>query len=287
MGWELDAQDYLNSTGDASTRTRLVTIVLVVATFLIFAAVLNSQQTNWMHGRIANLEKLDSVYTGLKVGNFPSRASYVRDEDYQTAVALYKNRYDALWGAVVRTYIDNSWVVRVPFFGFSFDINDIGFLGGLGFLIILTCLRFCLTREIDNLRFAFAEARKIGKLDEFYQLLAMRQVFTVPPNSSIKRTRLLVYVPKLIPWFSVAVYLVLVFNDAHTGPIGKEIQPTRFGYLMAFEYPAALLITILASTVTSRLIRMDSMWRLAWKEVSDYKESSATRVEVSQVVERG
>jgi hypothetical protein len=289
MAWELDAQDYLNSTGDASTRTRLVIIVLVVATFLIFAAVLNSQQTNWMHGRIANLEKLDSPYTGLKVGSFPTRASYQNDEDYQAAIALYRSRYDALWGAVVRTYIDNSWVVRVPFFGFSFDINDIGFLGGLGFLIILTCLRFCLTREIDNLRLAFAEARRIGKLDEFYQLLAMRQVFTVPPNSSIKRTRLLIYVPKLIPWFSVLVYLVLVFNDAHTGPIGREIQPQRFTYLMAFEYPAVILITILATTVTSRLIRMDEMWHGAWEELVGSRTSDSlpqTAIPNSGITER-
>jgi hypothetical protein len=180
-------------------------------------------------------------------------------------------------------------VVRVPFFGFSFDINDIGFLGGLGFLIILTCLRFCLTREIDNLRLAFAEARRIGKLDEFYQLLAMRQVFTVPPNSSIKRTRLLIYVPKLIPWFSVLVYLVLVFNDAHTGPIGREIQPQRFTYLMAFEYPAVILITILATTVTSRLIRMDEMWQGAWEELVGSRTSDSlpqTAIPNSGITER-
>jgi hypothetical protein len=266
--WEIDAQDFLDSTGESSKRTRLVIVVLVIATFLIFAAVLNSQQKNWMHGRLANLEKIESPYTKAKLGSYPSRNSYSTEEEYRSACELYRSRYDALWGAVIKTYIDNAWVVRVPFFGFSFDVDDIGFLGGLGFLIILTCLRFCLTREIDNLRLALSEARRIGRLEEFYQLIAMRQVFTVPPNEFINRSRFLVYTPKVIPWFSVLVYLVVVFNDFQSRELGKQIQHDRFMYLMGFEYPAALLIISLAMTVTLRLVRLDKMLERAWNEIS-------------------
>src|SRR5206468_12598531 len=68
-------------------------------------------------------------------------------------------RYLEFWAAVARTYVDNSWVIRVPFFGFSFDVNDLGLLGGIGFLTILVCLRFCLSRELNNLRLSFDVAR--------------------------------------------------------------------------------------------------------------------------------
>ena len=210
----------------------------------------------------------------LKLGPYPSRNSYSTDEDYRKASDLYKSRYDATWGAVVKTYIDNAWVVRVPFFGFNFDINDIGFLGGVGFLVILTCLRFCLTREIDNLRLALAEARRIGKIEEFYQLIAMRQVFTVPPNEFIKRSKFLIYTPKLIPWFSVLVYVVVVFNDFQSRALGGLIQHDRYKYLMGFEYPAAILIIILATTITWRLVRMDKIWEEAWSEISQRADSS-------------
>ena len=164
--------------------------------------------------------------------------------------------------APIRTYVDSSWVIRVPFLGFTFDVNDLGFIGGLGLLVVFVCYRFFLTREVDNLRLSFEEARGIGKdeLKEFYKLLAMRQVFTVPLSPDIKRTKFLLLAPKLICWCPVAVYFLVIYNDAATSKIGDMLRSSRKGFLTLFEALCAVCLVILASMVTTRLKRMDEEW---------------------------
>lgn len=168
--YQRDIQDYLDACGESAKRTRNVIVVLVIATVLVFAALLNSQQSNWMHRRLLKMGDMHSTYVESKLGTYPQREKYKDDIAYKDAIAQYERRYNDLWAAVVRTYVDTSLVIRVPFFGFSFDVNDLGFLGGTGFLTILVCLRFCLTREVNNLLLSFDQARHTSgvELREFY-----------------------------------------------------------------------------------------------------------------------
>ena len=84
----------------------------------------------------------------------------------------------------MRTYVD-SWVIRVPFFGFSFDVNDLGFIGGIGFVIILVCFRLCLSREIDNLRLSFEQFQLCRQADCNFTLGDVVTLFPqgLPPST--------------------------------------------------------------------------------------------------------
>jgi hypothetical protein len=272
--FQRDIQDYLDASGDASKRTRTATIILVVATVIVFAGLLNSQQTNWMHSRLLNLADERGTYVESKLGKYPQRNSFPNDDSYRKAAESYHQRYVVFWEAVARTYVDNSWVIRVPFLGFTFDVNDLGLLGGIGLLVVFVCYRFFLTREVDNLRLSFEEARRIGKaeLEEFYKLLAMRQVFTIPHTPDIKRTRFLLVTPKLICWFPVVVYLVVTYNDLSTSWIGKTLQLRRYQLLILFEVIVLAFLIVLAFMVTKRLVRMDGLWDECWQEIQTKPE---------------
>jgi hypothetical protein len=268
--YERDIQDYLDATGESARRTRNVIIVLVIATVLVFSGLLNSQQTNWMHKRLDKLHDMRSDYVTSKLGAYPLRAEFKDDPAYKLAVEAYERRYLEFWAAVARTYVDNSWVIRVPFFGFSFDVNDLGLLGGIGFLTILVCLRFCLSRELNNLRLSFDVARQasLSELREFYTLLAMRQVFTVPKTAYIARSKFLLVTPKLIAWLSVAVYFAVTLNDASTGWVAGALSADfRFRFLVSFEGVVLVLLSVLATGVTQRLVRMDRIWDECWEAV--------------------
>jgi hypothetical protein len=260
--WDLDLQDYLDSTGEAAKRTRLVTVVLVIATLLVFASVLDSQQTNWMHARLVHLRSINDDYTALKLGARPTGTD---SADIQERI--YEDNYRGMWDAVYKTYVDNAWVVKVPFFGFTFDINDMGFVAGVGFIIILACLLFCLTREVDNLQLAFSQARKVSKLAEFYQLVAMRQVFTVPESGQGTPSKVLTYSPKLIPWFSLLVYSSVAINDFRSRAVGRMLSNERYFLLVGFEVISLLLIMTLAYHASAALRRLDTIWDRTWKEI--------------------
>ena len=196
---------------------------------------------------------------------------------YERSLAAYHGRYRSLWDAIARTYVDNSWIIRVPFLGFSFDVNDLGLLGGTGLLVVLVCYRFFLTREVDNLRLSFEEARRIGKaeLEEFYKLLAMRQVFTVPLTPNIRRTRFLVFTPKLICWFPVAVlsgsYDQRFRNRFdRRGTSQTEICFPNFVRGNCFGMSGRFGLHGMA-----RLVRMDNLWDNCWKELQAPSQPSA------------
>jgi hypothetical protein len=74
----------------------------------------------------------------------------------------------------------NVLLVRIPFFGIGFDVNDLGLLEGITFSVILILFRFTLWREYNNLRLTFRLA-KPEDLRYCYLCLAMQQVLTVPP----------------------------------------------------------------------------------------------------------
>lgn len=263
----LEIQDYLDATSDASKRTRVVTIVLVVASVLVLISLLNSLQSQWMLRRMTELGKLHGQYTESKLGPYPSRQDSKDDNEYQKAEGLYQQRYKDLCAAVARAYVENSLVIRVPFFGFSCDVNDLGLLGGIAFLVILGSFRFCISREVDNLRLSFEEAHRLKKLHEFYNLLAMRQVFTVPRTQYINRTVFLKVTPKLICWLPLLAHLSVTWIDFKTAWIGHDLEDFRFRVLIISELVIAFLLLILASTVTNRMRRLDVLWDEAWTEI--------------------
>jgi hypothetical protein len=262
MNDPLDIQDYLDASSEASKRARTMLIIMVVASVLMIAGLLNSLQSSWMLGRIKTLDYngMHSHYAETKLGEYPTKQN-LTEEEYKKSLDLYTKKYEELNTALIRAYVDNSLTIRVPFFGFSFDVNDLGLLGGLGFLVILGCLRFCLSREVENLNLSFEHALKLGRLNEFYHLLAMKQVFTVPITEHIRRTKFLLIAPKLVCFLPIIVYGLVTFNDFQTNWIGHQLSEPRIQYLLIYESITIILMSILTSMIVHRLVRLDEIWR--------------------------
>lgn len=104
----LNLQDYLDATSDSAKRTRTVLVALVVACVLAFAGFLNSLGGSWMLSRVHSFSDPKSEYVVNKLGFTP-----VSEQD---------DRYKEFYTAVVRAYVDNAFTIRVPFFGFTFDV---------------------------------------------------------------------------------------------------------------------------------------------------------------------
>ncbi len=263
----LDIQDYLDATSDASKRTRTVSFTLVVACVLVFAGLLNSMQNHWMLQRLHELSNPNGIYTQSKIGSPPKKPTDgdgVKYEEYKNQQDLYEQRHLSLFSSAARAYIENSLVIRVPLFGFTFDVNDLGLMGGMAFLVLLILLRFCLSREVDNLKWSFSEAHKLGQCYEFYTLLAMRQVLTVPPTHNISRGRFLLWAPKITYAAPLVLYGFVTLHDFQTAIYGKYLSSTHTLILLSIE--CLLLVGIFAITVMAitRLRRIDKIWSDWW-----------------------
>jgi hypothetical protein len=123
-------------------------------------------------------------------------------------------------------------LVRIPFFGIVFDVNDLGLLGGFTFVVVLMWFRFSLWREYNNLRTTFREV-KSEHLKICYMTLAMNQVLTVPPALSQNQPREKPWgtVVRLLYFLPVIIQLTIFLYDCYSFEDGRLVNEfnTIFG----------------------------------------------------------
>ena len=263
MPQSLDIQDYLDATADAARRTRNASITVVIASVIVFSGLLNSLQNSWMLQRIHTSNSMRSEYVLGKIGKVPP----IETPD-NAEFRAFENRYREFYASLMRTYVDSSYVIRVPFFGFKVDANDLGVLGGIAFVIILVMLRFCISREVDNLKISFLEAKSLGQLREFYTLLAMRQVFTIPDSGSINRTPFLVWIPKLFCFVPLVVHIAVMAHDFTTVGVGTALSDVHTAILFSCEVLLTFTLIVLTAMVVTRMRRVDRLWDQYWCEIT-------------------
>jgi len=259
---EISIKDYVEASSEASKRTRSVTVVLMIASVLMFSGLLNSAYSSWKRQRLQALESVDSDYVKRRLGPPPSSA-----EEY----SMYLARYNQLYSAALKDYVENTYTIRIPFFGIAIDTNDLGPLGGLALSVILVLYRTSITRELDNLRLSFEGAEAQNQLHTLYYLLAMRQVLTFPNIHGKERSRFMLIAPKILIFTPLVIYSTIVLYDYYTlalyevsyKVIVTMVQDTLF-------FAAVIVITFM---IFIRLREIDKIWDHYWNVLNEQQAS--------------
>lgn len=259
----VELRDFIAASAASARRTRTLMTTLVVACVLAFAGFLNSLPTAWMQQRIHAAADPGGAYVAGKLG---------------TAVAPDDPRYDALYGALVKSYVDNAMSIDVPFFGVAFDINDLGLLGGISFVTILVLMRFSLRTEIASLRLAFKAAAHDAhgdreQLERFYDLMASQQVFTLPHmhDGALgwvgRRPWLLRVGPKLTCFLPLAVYSLVAVNDFLSQGVASAMGPLHTRLLLIYTAVIWVVVGVLSAKCFRRLLEIDRLWDDYWTRI--------------------
>lgn len=275
-GRGIDVRDYVDATRDAATRTRAVMIALMTTCVLVFSGLLNSLQSSWAHGRIEALSNEFGEYAIIKIGKVPTAADSPQElrrqwgrETVAEALLVRHDHYTALYSEMMHAYVDSAFLVKVPFFGVTVDVNDLGLLGGIGITLVLAMCTLCLAREVENLDAAFCEAGGLGKKKELYTLLAMRQVFTIPRASigsteqgSLARRRngLAVLMPRAMYIVPPLVHGAVTLHDAVTAFIGNEVGKVHTQVVLFAEVFLWGIIIVLSYQAARRQAELDALW---------------------------
>lgn len=258
MNDSFNAKAYIEGTSDSSRRTRLIMVIIVMASVLTLAGFLNSFDGNWMLERLRATMKdgTESTYFNEKFPNIPNKVVYdlknpisngAQETKPPIEISLKEQEYRYFLQALTDSYVNSSYTIRVPFFGITFDVNDLAPVGGLFFTILLTLYLFSLRRERDNLIISFAMAKKNSKLNELYNLLAMRQVLLVPPSiveeNQLTEERFLTKAPQYLPFFPFLVLLLIIFHDLLTIKYGSLID--NLHTIIGFVFSGSFLVTLL------------------------------------------
>jgi len=260
-----DINYYVEGSNDAATRTRFVTLVLVVACVLISIGWYNSMRWSWARDRIRNAYNItdESILKVL----YPNNPSATLDPNVAES---YRSHLQA---ATMTAYIDNIRFVKIPFFGIAFDVNDLGFIGGFGIMTVLVLMRYSLSREIKNLNVSFREAEHHKQLCAFYHALAMRQLFTVPHMKGEKRNRKLAKLPELVSIMPAFLFTLGVLYDCYSIFGLRIYELERVTFTLCAEGVWWILICFLSFKCWERKRHINGIWDKYWRRIEGMKSS--------------
>lgn len=280
---------YIDAAANSVSRARTILIVIITASVLTFVAYWNTRPDAWLTGRITKANAALRLFDPATKGRLPEdeakqKFTEAEEELRRSAKQFIEDRNitdrDLLVDFIERLrglQLEQVTTLHVPFFGVTFDVNDLGIFAGLTFSVILLWFRFSLVRELINLRETFIEAKKLG--DEYrhhcYNLLAMRQVLTIPPMpnevhepSNVLGRGFWRIFPEALFFLPFIVYTRLFFHDLQT--IDLAVSISQRGSLILLGLSLGFLIIILVFTLVC--------WRLSREISGEWRKESALLV---------
>lgn len=285
-----EIEKYVEAAKAASDRSRSVLLVLIVGSILTFAAFWNSRQAGWLTQRLRlariGLQLCHQAPAGSQVGyqqgeGLPPGPDFSitnplyqwlppADKDLVPRASQYYEERHFLCCENLRAEVQelekiNTGAIEfihVPFLGFSFDVNDLGMLAGIAFVVGLVWLRLSLQGEFRSVKETFAQAQRLtngySELAFAYQLLGMYQVFTRLPGEAepkVSRKKLVFqWIAFGLAWIILVLFVLMDLRDA--------FQPGRSRWSLA-KILVDLLVTYIAGTflVKAQPTKLDKFWQ--------------------------
>lgn len=247
---------YTQAAKESTDRTRKILLLMIVASILMFAAYWNSRSWGWTSSRLAlakaTFDILDNEKQRMKNPSYPelktppgeeklydNAREYIKDWPSRT---WYQAQESVFWSQKIRT--EQVGQIQVPVLGISFDVNDLGMLGGFTLIVLLLWVNYSLWHQSNNFKLAFDFAESVGakELDRegknrilyhTYQDMAMHQVLTIPPRPGSdvppgsKPDRFNVWIrkaSKLLYALPLIVHTTVVANDWLTIKTGMRVN---------------------------------------------------------------
>ncbi|HEX8127839.1 MAG TPA: hypothetical protein VF527_01975 [Pyrinomonadaceae bacterium] len=294
-----DLKQYIKAATDATERSRRVLIILITASVLALVATWNSRSASWFSERYRVINAAATLLdekSQLRPMNDPKIIAlqqeggnlYERAQQYlQYRQTPDRNILLKRLEALDLQRVEHVSMVRMPFFGVGFDINDIGIFAGFTFAVVLLWFRFSLLREVNNLRLTFFEARSQDmekspsggggnkQLRFCYDMLAMRQVLTTPKMSpqnnptffSSLRTLFWIIISKGLFLLPLAVQLLVMRNDRNSEHIGRMFSPYNTNLVNKASLVLLASIIVLTALCYHLVIKAHFTWKEAANEL--------------------
>jgi hypothetical protein len=270
---------YINAAEDSSGRARWVILIIVTTCILVFAGFLNSRPGNWLDARVHAAQnaflywniisnKIRTDTSEVKTFALWDTSSNKFKSDTAQARAFI-NKYNItsieelkIWlNGYIISKQQNVQLIRVPFFAFSFDVNDLGIISGIAFVLLMLLMRLCLMRELRNHHFVFEEVKNDpNMLDQVYHILSMKQVLTVPPSRLVWTEYLWAIPTKLLLVLPLGLQFLILKNDLKTLDFGLIFNEWNTRFLIIAYIISLFLILLLTVACVELSIKFDKLW---------------------------
>jgi hypothetical protein len=224
---------------ESSDRARSVLLFMQVACIIVFMAAWHEAPFSWTYSRLRLVQAAawyyncaekrhpeegapspESIHENCHFipGAQPFSDAEIREgeefvRNWKFTPAQTTRQLQELQDSLVR----NTMNVTVPLLGFTFDLNDLGLIGGLSLFFLLAWLYFSLRREEGNVRILF-DSQTGSDAAEIYRLACMTQVLTIPPEQHDRKVTEPHVVPRKVSRLILRGTLRLLFVT----PVGVQ-----------------------------------------------------------------
>jgi len=270
---ELTLKDYVDAAGHSSSRSRWIFLVMVTTSVLTFSSFWNARQGSWLNERVRVSHQAmkwlgwdKTVEDSLRKANNDDLDLFNQSREWANLRGISSKKDSADLANLITTLehlrTENIVIIKIPFFGIVLDVNDIGMLGGLAFVMITMMYRLSLARELNDITALFATLTDTNRKSA-YEVLSMMQVLTTPPveNKSIEWYWNLVFT-KLLFLLPVAVHSIVFFYDKFwTYEFGRSISETNTSISFVVSLVCLILIVFNSFACIVSSFQMDFRWR--------------------------
>jgi hypothetical protein len=273
---------YIQMATEATTRSRTVLLVLLVACVAAFFATWNIRDEGWLKSRLRVEEDVLRWWGELGRGETPLYPNRLQQERFEQASKFYSRpireggvpdsariRQEVQLMREIRT--EDLLTLRIPFFGVVFDVNDLTLFAGIAFRAILLWLRSALRSELRDLRTVFAKGRECGDLRLCYDLMAMRQVLTSPPSTTLPRMRSSWWLPLLLIALPFLLQTWLVSHHFVSLEAGESVNVIEAKWLLIAGAALLAFICLVALSCVGYARSAHREWRKCARELPELR----------------
>ena len=180
----------------------------------------------------------------------------------------HRRQLRTMLAATRHAFREHVMLVAIPFFGTVVDVNDLGVLSGVAFVLLFLMYWFCVVREYDTLKYMFAAAREYRvEIGSIYNVLGSTQVLEVPPTTFNQPNFLRWSLNKFILIPPIVIHGWIWTTNIATIDAGFHLSRTvTIWNLVACTLLFGLLVA-LAVSCWSVLLDISTTWKTEFVEV--------------------
>jgi hypothetical protein len=287
---------FLQKVDNASKNVRYIVVLIALASIVSSIGVWNSREKSWQGRRIQfyeyqikwhdcflNKNSEDSLLDTYRTDP-ESIEKYFQIKSYYLEHSYSKEMLNQLLVNLKTSNFNNIFLVNVPIVGTSFDINDIGIVSGLTFIIALMVLLYSLMfkyNQIKNSFEVFRESRDQIDYKKFLKLLLINQVLTVDRYKVGEIAAGKFGLEKIIRLRCLPLSLYMVPFITHTFIFIFDVCTFRIGIILGQTYSLwvciisgflAFLILLITIFIYIQLNSIDKLWKEIYHELKKVED---------------
>jgi hypothetical protein len=255
---------------------RYLLVSLVTACVLCFIGIWNSFEFSWVEKRLDIHKKQIEWYKYIVDPDFiPENAEpkidivefnnckryfFEKMYTYETLIQAHNN--------LNKMFNENYMLIKVPFFGIAYDINDMSLFGGIGFIMILYLILYYANLRKTHFHMALDSANNIKEeslKQDCFRLLYMLQTFTKTyknENKKTKWTNYLTIVSNCVYSGPLVIYIIIFLYDIITLKNGLVVlnSPGKTVFLIAISFVFLIVILILTYLIYKSVSAYNKLW---------------------------